>query len=111
LLGTPILKMRNNGPVLVARVLIGASDTERTVAAEAHVVIDGGAQEQTPPIGASIPSILGWSSVATDTEAATGPVLRLPAGPAVEWWVSATHVPDAVVAFRVRSAGGRPRAG
>ncbi|MGH4001838.1 MAG: hypothetical protein ACRDTJ_30745 [Pseudonocardiaceae bacterium] len=110
LLGTPILKMRDNGPVLLARVLIGASDTERAVTAEAHVVIDGGAQEQTPPIGASTPSILGWSSVTGDTEAVTGPVLRLPPGPTVEWWVSATHVEDAVVAFRVSSPSGRHRA-
>ncbi|MGH8571378.1 MAG: hypothetical protein ACREX8_02230, partial [Gammaproteobacteria bacterium] len=110
LLGTPILKMRDNGPVLLARVLIGASDTERAVTAEAHVVIDGGAQEQTPPIGASTPSILGWSSVTGDTEAVTGPVLRLPPGPTVEWWVSATHVQDAVVGFRVHSASGRHHA-
>jgi hypothetical protein len=111
LLGTPILQMRDEGPVLLARVLIGASATERAVVAEAHVVVHGGGREQTPPIDATTPSILGWASVDGDTETATGPVLRLPPGPPAEWWVSATHVPDAVVAFRIRTASGRHRAG
>lgn len=110
-LGTPILQMRGDDPVLLARVRIGASDTERTVTAEAHVVIQGGAREQNPPIDAMTPSILDWAPATETHGASTGPILRLPPGPAAEWWVSATYVQDAVVAFRVRSASGRHRAG
>lgn len=110
LLGDPVLQMHDVGPVLRARVLIRASDTERGVAAEVHVIVDGGGREQTPPIGAITPSVLGWSPVTGGAEPVAGPVLRIPPGPDVEWWVSANHVPDAVVAFRVRTASGRHRA-
>lgn len=35
------------------------------------------------------------------SQAVAGPGIHLPAGPESEWWIYATHVPDAVIRFRV----------
>lgn len=93
-------------PLLRAKVLVRASEAERAVEADAHVVIEGGSREKTPPVGGLTPTVLGWLSTESDAAWSDGDVLDLPPGPASEWWVCATYVPDAVVAITVRSSPG-----
>lgn len=93
-------------PLLRAKVLVRASEAERAVEAGAHIVIEGGGREQTPPVGELTPNVLGWLSTGPEAAWSEGEILDLPPGPASEWWVCATYVPDAVVAITVRSSPG-----
>ena len=99
---------------MVAIVTVPASDQERALTADAHVIVDG-VPERQPPIDAPTPQILGWSPVQDPTTPprtplARGTSVRITAGDDVDWWVVASAVPDAVVSLRVRAAQGRHHA-
>lgn len=108
----PRLIVDSDGALLVvARVTVPASDQERALTADAHVIVDG-VPERQPPIDAPAPQVLGWSPVQDPTTPprtplARGSSVRITAGDDVDWWVVASAVPDAVVSLRVRAAQGR----
>jgi hypothetical protein len=112
MMGAPALLVAPDRLMYIARVHVPAAETERRVTAEIHVVVDGHPERQAP-IGAGTPVIIGWAehrdSLAAGHFEVEGADLTLGAGPDAERWVAATHVPDVVVAFRVRS-GERSRA-
>jgi hypothetical protein len=113
LLGAPTLLVAPERLLYVARVFIPAAETDRRVTAEIHVVVDGHPERQ-PPVGAETPRVIGWAEdrdlLASGRYDVEGSDLVLGPGPDAERWVAATHLPDVVVSFRVRHAGGQPHA-
>ncbi|MEV7807251.1 hypothetical protein AB0O28_30330 [Microbispora sp. NPDC088329] len=107
IVGTPVLQVHQGQPYLVAAIKVPAADVERVLYADVDVVVEGGGREGEPPLGAAAPEILQWQSAAGDV--VQGRTLRMSAGEESEWYVYATHVPDAVVRFRVSQ--GRSDAG
>jgi hypothetical protein len=101
LIGSPTLQVHNGEPFLVARVLVPESTESRMLLAEVNVVLDNGAAEGDAPLGARLPTINQWQPAAGGP-AIAGPRIYLSAGADSEWWIFATHVPDAVVRFRVQ---------
>ncbi|GLY31598.1 hypothetical protein [Kineosporia sp. NBRC 101731] len=101
LVGEPKLQVHNGAPFLVAKVFVPESVKARILAAEVKVVLDGGAAENDTPLGATVPEINQWQPVAGGP-AIAGPRIYLSAGADSEWWLYASHVPDAVVRFRVQ---------
>ncbi|WP_156045917.1 hypothetical protein [Herbidospora cretacea] len=101
--GSPVLQVHQGRPYLVATVKIPGADIERVVAADVEVVVEGGGRENEPPLGAVVPRILQWQSATGVVE--PGRTVRIPAGPESDWYVFGTHVPDAVVRFRVSQVG------
>ncbi|MFB4294553.1 hypothetical protein ACBI99_43420 [Nonomuraea sp. ATR24] len=97
--GTPILLVHEGNPYLVAHVKVPAVDTKRVLSADVDVVLEGGGRESEPPIGAAVPQITLWQSA--DGFVTRGKIVTIPAGDESDWYVYATHVPDAVVRFRV----------
>jgi hypothetical protein len=100
LVGSPALQLHDGTPFLVALVHVPAADRSRRVRAEVLVVVEGGGRETEPPAGALMPAVTQWQPVGGGP-AVHSATLDLPAGEASDWWVYATHVPDAVVRFRV----------
>jgi hypothetical protein len=103
LTGSPVFRVHNGSPYLVATVLVPPSDAPRTVTAEVEVVIEGGGREAQPPMGAAIPEVIQWQAAATG-DVVRGPSVWLSAGDASQWYVYATYVPDALVRFKVSQA-------
>ncbi|WP_066360982.1 hypothetical protein [Herbidospora mongoliensis] len=101
--GSPVLRVHQGRPYLVATVKVPAAEIERFVAADVEVVVEGGGRESEPPLGAAVPQILQWQSASGVLE--PGRIVRIPAGPESNWYVYGTHVPDAVVRFRVSQVG------
>ncbi|MBB5775049.1 hypothetical protein [Nonomuraea jabiensis] len=97
--GSPELQVREGKPYLVAAVKVPAADVTRVLSADVEVVVEGGGCESEPPLGAAVPQIMQWQSAAGRVE--SGRTVRIPAGEESDWYVYATHVPDAVVRFRV----------
>lgn len=100
IVGDPRLQIVNGQPFLVARVFVPSSTEKRAIRAEAVVVLDGGGQETEAPLGAASPRIMQWQPV-DGSGAIHEATLVPPVGADSEWWVYATHVPDAVVRFKV----------
>lgn len=100
IVGTPVLQVHEGQPFLVATVLVPGSDTQRTVTAGVEVVVEGGGRESEAPLGALAPEIMQWRSIA-DGSVIHGHSLRLTGGADSQWYVYATHVPDAVVRFKI----------
>ncbi len=100
LVDKPRLQIHNGQPFLVAKVFVPESSNARVLRADVTVVLDGGGSETDAPLGASLPQINQWQPVAGGP-AIPGPQIYLSASADSEWWVYATHVPDAVVRFRV----------
>ncbi|TLP62017.1 hypothetical protein [Microbispora triticiradicis] len=98
--GLPVLQVHQGQPYLVATVKVPAADVARVLSADVDVVVEGGGREGEPPLGAAVPQIMQWQSTAGDV-VVRGRTIRMPAGEESEWYVFATHVPDAVVRFRV----------
>jgi hypothetical protein len=96
----PLLRVVNGQVFLAARVQIPAATSSRTVQAHVVVVLEGGGAENEAPAGAAVPRITQWQS-ADGGKAVHGSALELSAGGDSEWWVYATHVPDAVARFKV----------
>ncbi len=101
IVGTPALQVFDGTPYFVARVLIPSADQARSVTAEAFVVLEGGSREIDVPTGAATPRVVQWRSVAGAGATVHGDVLDVPGGPDSEWWIYASHVPDAVIRFRL----------
>lgn len=97
--GTPMLLMHEGEPYLVAAVKVPAAVASRVLSADVEVVLEGGGRESEPPLGAAVPRIMQWQS--TTGVVARGRTVTVPAGEESDWYVYATHVPDAVVRFRV----------
>lgn len=97
--GSPVLLVHEGKPYLVATVKVPAGDATRVVSADVEVVVEGGGRESEPPLGAAVPQIFQWQSAAGAV--ARGRTVAIPAGEESDWYVYATHVPDAVVRFRV----------
>jgi len=97
--GSPVLQVYKGKPYLVATVKVPAAGTTRILSADVEVVVEGGGRESEPPLGAAVPQIMQWQS--GDGYVQQGRTVPVPAGPESEWYVFATHVPDAVVRFRV----------
>lgn len=97
--GSPMLQVHEGKPYLVAAVKVPAADVTRILVADVEVVVEGGGRESEPPLGAAVPRILQWQSAAGAV--APGRTVTIPAGDDSDWYVYATHVPDAVVRFRV----------
>ncbi|MER7457512.1 hypothetical protein [Micromonospora sp. NPDC126480] len=100
LTGAPSLQIHQGHPYLVALVTVPADSRARIVAADVEVVVEGGGRESEPPLGAAVPQVMQWQSVAGNV-VVQGRSIRVPAGEESDWYVYATHVPDAVVRFRV----------
>jgi hypothetical protein len=98
--GAPALQVHHGSPYLVALVRVPPADVSRLLSADVEVVLDGGGRETEPPLGAAVPSVIQWQSVGGDN-VVPGRSMRLTAGAESDWYVYATHVPDAVVRFRV----------
>lgn len=97
--GNPELLVHEGKPYLVAMVKVPAAETARVLAADVEVVVEGGGRESEPPLGAPVPQIMQWQSAAGTV--ARGRTVTIPAGQESDWYVYATHVPDAVVRFKV----------
>lgn len=97
--GNPVLVVHEGKPYLVAAVKVPAADASRVLSADVEVVVEGGGRESEPPLGAAVPQIMQWQSAAGVV--AHGRTVAVPAGEESGWYVYATHVPDAVVRFRV----------
>lgn len=97
--GSPRLQVHEGKPYLVATVKVPAANVARVLSADVEVVVEGGGRESEPPLGAAVPQIMQWQSAAGDVE--RGRTVPIPAGEESDWYVYATHVPDAVVRFRV----------
>jgi hypothetical protein len=95
------LQLGPEGPFLVARVRLAASDESRTFHAEAVVKLDGGGTEGAAPVGAPTPTILSWVPVAGGDQVA-GADLQLGPSDDSDWWVYSSFVPLAVVEIVVR---------
>jgi hypothetical protein len=101
LVGSPRVEVFNGAPYVVAKVLVPESTNARTVTAETFVIVEGGARETEVPAGARVPQVVQWQLAAETPSVVQGPTVALPPGPDSEWWVYATHVPDAVIRFRL----------
>jgi hypothetical protein len=99
LYGSPVLQVHDGKPYLVATVKVPAADITRVLLADVEVVVEGGGRESEPPLGAAMPQIMQWQSATGAIE--RGRTVRIPAGQESDWYVYATHVPDAVVRFWV----------
>ncbi|MFD0469820.1 hypothetical protein ACFQ0B_16980 [Nonomuraea thailandensis] len=97
--GSPLLQVHEGRPYLVAHIKVPAGDAKRVLSADVEVVVEGGGRESEPPLGAAIPQIMQWQSAGGTV--ARGRTVTIPAGEESDWYVYATHVPDAVVRFRV----------
>ncbi|TYB58919.1 hypothetical protein FXF51_35940 [Nonomuraea sp. PA05] len=97
--GSPVLQVHEGKPYLVAAVEVPAADASRVLSADVEVVVEGGGRESEPPLGAAVPQITQWQSASGAV--AHGRTVTVPAGQESDWYVFATHVPDAVVRFRV----------
>ncbi|MER7506240.1 hypothetical protein AB0L05_35785 [Nonomuraea pusilla] len=97
--GSPALVVHDGKPYLVATVKVPGADTSRVLYADVEVVVEGGGRESEPPLGAAVPQIMQWQSAAGAV--AHGRTVTVPPGEESDWYVYATHVPDAVVRFRV----------
>ncbi|MFI7618281.1 hypothetical protein ACIBP6_44390 [Nonomuraea terrae] len=97
--GNPVLQVYEGKPYLVAAVKVPAADVTRVLSADVEVVVEGGGRESEPPLGAAVPQILQWQLAVGAV--APGRTVTIPAGQESDWYVYATHVPDAVVRFRV----------
>jgi len=95
-----VLRVYQGRPYLVAGVKVPVSSVDTFLEATVEVVVEGGGREGEPPLGAGVPQIMEWQSAAGSVT--RGPTVRIPAGGETDWYVYATHVPDAVVRFRVR---------
>lgn len=100
LVGAPMLQVHQGRPYLVATVKVPAAGVVRVLSADVEVVVEGGGRESEPPLGAAVPQIMQWQSAAGDV-VMRGKNVQVPAGEESDWYVYATHVPDAVVRFRV----------
>ncbi|GAA4570273.1 hypothetical protein [Planotetraspora kaengkrachanensis] len=100
LIGTPMLRVHQQQPYLVAVVKVPAADVARVLSADVEVVLEGGGRESEPPLGASVPRIMQWQSFSGDV-VVQDKTIRISPGEESDWYVFATHVPDAVVRFRV----------
>jgi hypothetical protein len=103
LVGPPMLRLHDGRPLLVATVKIPAAAVPRTVSVDVEVVVDRGGIESEPPLGAARPAVLEWRSRSGDV-VVRGQKILAPAGEESDWFVYATHVPDAVVRFRLNQA-------
>jgi hypothetical protein len=101
LVGSPVLRIHEGRPFLMATVQAPASDRERVLTADVEVVVEGGGKEGEPPAGAAFPQVLQWQS-ATTGAVIRGASMLLSPGNASDWYVFATYVQDAVVRFKVR---------
>ena len=104
--GQPSLHVYDGVPLVVAKVLVPAAQSTRVLSAEVFVVLEGGSREVEPPAGAVLPSVQQWRPVRGDGPAFYGSSLVLGPGAESEWWVYATHTPDAVVRFRITQEAG-----
>ncbi|MEH0818543.1 MULTISPECIES: hypothetical protein [unclassified Micromonospora] len=96
----PSLQIHHGHPYLVASVKVPADVSARIVSADVEVVVEGGGRESEPPLGAALPQVMQWQSVSGNV-VVQGRSIDVPAGEESDWYVYATHVPDAVVRFRV----------
>lgn len=95
----PRLEHYRDSLYLVAKVHVPKSPIQRKVRAEVAVVVEGGGRESDPPAGAATPTVTGWR--ADDGSGIDGDVLTVEANGGTDWWVFSTHVPDAMVRFRL----------
>lgn len=100
IVGTPMLQVHQGHPYLVASVKVPGSEVTRVLSADAFVVLEGGAHEIEPPLGAAVPKIIGWQSSTGDIFV-DGKTIEIAPGDETDWYVYATYVPDAVVRFRI----------
>ncbi|GIF96589.1 hypothetical protein [Catellatospora citrea] len=98
--GTPMLQVHQGLAYLVATVKVPGADVARILSADVDVVVEGGGRESEAPLGAAVPEIMQWRSAGGDV-VENGRSVRISAGDESDWYVYATHVPDAVVRFNV----------
>ncbi|MFG1655378.1 hypothetical protein ACGFIY_02465 [Micromonospora chersina] len=100
LTGPPSLRVHQGHPYLVAPVRVPADLQVRIVSVDVEVVVEGGARESEPPLGAALPQVMQWQS-ANGNVVVEGRSIQVPPGEESDWYVYATYLPDAVVRFRV----------
>jgi hypothetical protein len=100
IIGSPALRVHESTPYFVAAVRIPASDVDRIVTAAVDVVVDTGGTQDDSPVGLETPQILLWRAAVGDS-VVNGDRMHLTAGQESDWWLYASHVPDAVVRFRI----------
>lgn len=89
-------------PHVLARVVVPAGGSRRSILASASVVLEGGGAETQPPLGAAQPAIVGWRRE-SDQWQASGATIQVDASETSDFFVYATYVPDAVVRISVTS--------
>jgi hypothetical protein len=89
-------------PHVLARVVVPAGESRRSIVASASVVLEGGGAETQPPLGAAQPAVVGWRRESDQWQAA-GATIQVDASETSDFFVYATYVPDAVVRISVTS--------
>jgi hypothetical protein len=102
IVGAPRTHLLDGVPYVVATVAVPPMERPHTLEAESFVVLDGGARETVPPPGESTPEILEWQSADTGRRT-PGSRVELQADEPGTWYVFASHVPNAVVRFKLHS--------
>lgn len=100
--GEPRVVLDGETPFVVAHVVVPPGAAQRRITAAANVVLEGGGAESQPPLGAVTPHVVGWRR-ASDQWATSQSALDVSAAEDSEWFVFATHVPDAVIRVTVRT--------